>query len=131
MVTISDIFVCQQCGYCCQGDTTVSLDENDQKRMVQHLGMKRGEVARRFWRKTGNTIQMRTVEGHCIFYDTGCTIHAGKPWRCTQWPLHPSMLTDRESYEIIKESCPGISRDLNYEDFCKKFSELLESKKKK
>jgi len=41
------------------------------------------------------------------------------------------MLTDRESYEIIKESCPGISRDLNYEDFCKKFSELLESKKKK
>lgn len=131
MVTISEIFVCQQCGYCCQGDTTVSLDENDQKRMVQHLGLKREEVARRFWRKTGNTIQMRTVDGHCIFFADGCTIHAGKPWRCTQWPLHPSMLADRENYEVIRESCPGINRDLSYEDFCKKFTELLKNEKKR
>jgi Fe-S-cluster containining protein len=131
MVTISEIFVCQQCGYCCQGDTTVSLDENDQKRMVQHLGLKREEVALRFWRKTGNTIQMRTVDGHCIFFADGCTIHAGKPWRCTQWPLHPSMLADRENYEVIKESCPGINRDLSYEDFCKKFTELLKNEKKR
>jgi Fe-S-cluster containining protein len=131
MVTISEIFVCQQCGYCCQGDTTVSLDENDQERMVQHLGLKREEVDRRFWRKTGNTIQMRTVDGHCIFFADGCTIHAGKPWRCTQWPLHPSMLADRENYEVIKESCPGINRDLSYEDFCKKFTELLNNEKKR
>jgi len=131
MVTISEIFVCQQCGYCCQGDTTVSLDENDQKRMVQHLGLKREEVALRFWRKTGNTIQMRTVDGHCIFFADGCTIHAGKPWRCTQWPLHPSMLADRENYEVIRESCPGINRDLSYEDFCKKFTELLKNEKKR
>ena len=131
MVTISEIFVCQQCGYCCQGDTTVSLDENDQERMVQHLGLKREEVDRRFWRKTGNTVQMRTVDGHCIFFADGCTIHAGKPWRCTQWPLHPSMLADRENYEVIKESCPGINRDLSYEDFCKKFTELLQKEKKR
>jgi len=131
MITISEIFVCQQCGYCCQGDTTVSLDENDQKRMVQHLGLKREEVARRFWRKTVNTIQMRTVDGHCIFFADGCTIHAGKPWRCTQWPLHPSILADRENYEVIRESCPGINRDLSYEDFCKKFTELLKNEKKR
>jgi len=131
MVTISEIFVCQQCGYCCQGDTTVSLDENDQERMVQHLGLKREEVDRRFWRKTGNTVQMRTVDGHCIFFADGCTIHAGKPWRCTQWPLHPSMLADRENYEVIKESCPGINRDLSYEDFCKKFTELLKNETKR
>ena len=128
---ISEIFVCQLCGYCCQGDTTVSLDENDQKRMVHHLGMKKEDVARKFWRKTGNIIQMKTVDGHCIFYDNGCTIHAGKPWRCTQWPLHHSMLDDRENHEIIKESCPGISRDLSYEDFCNKLSVMLDDKKKR
>jgi hypothetical protein len=75
MVKISDIFICQQCGYCCQGETTVSLDENDQKRMIKHLGKQREEVTRDFWRQNGNTIQMRTVDGHCIFYDNGCTIH--------------------------------------------------------
>lgn len=125
MVKMSDIFICQQCGYCCQGETTVSLDENDQKRMVEHLGMSREEVAGNYWRQTGNTIQMKIVDGHCIFYDNGCTIHVGKPWRCTEWPLHPSILGAQENFEIIKESCPGIIRRLSYEEFCQKFSLLL------
>ena len=131
MVTISDIFICQKCGYCCQGETTVSLNADDQERMIRHLGMKREEVARAYWRQTGNTIQMKTVDGHCIFYDKGCTIHAGKPWRCTQWPLHPSMLESRENFEIIRESCPGITRELSYDEFCSRFSALLEIQKKK
>ena len=125
MVTISDIFICQQCGYCCQGETTVSLDENDQKRMVEHLGLKREDVARKYWRQNGNTIQMKIVDSHCIFFDSGCTIHTGKPWRCTQWPLHPSILNSPENFEIIKESCPGINKKLSYKEFCRKFSELL------
>jgi Fe-S-cluster containining protein len=130
MDKISDIFICQQCGYCCQGKTTVSLDENDQKRMVEHLGKGRDEVAGRYWRQSGSTIQMKTVDGHCIFYREGCTIHAGKPWRCTQWPLHPSMLETRENYEIIKASCPGINRELSFDEFCRKFRALLELEKK-
>jgi Fe-S-cluster containining protein len=129
MTKVSEIFDCQQCGYCCQGETTVSLDKNDQERMIRHLGMEREEVAGKYWRQNGNTIQMKTVDGHCIFYDNGCTIHAGKPWRCTQWPLHPSILADQENFEIIKKSCPGINRDLSYEDFRRKLSELLTSNK--
>lgn len=125
MVKISDIFDCQQCGYCCQGETTVSLDRNDQERMIRHLGKEREEVARKFWHQNGNTIQMKTVDGHCIFYDNGCTIHSGKPWRCNQWPLHPSILDDQENFEIIKKSCPGINRDLSYDDFRSKLSVLL------
>jgi Fe-S-cluster containining protein len=131
MVKISDIFICQQCGYCCQGETTVSLNADDQKRMIEYLDMKRDEVAEKYWRQTGNTIQMKTVDGHCIFYNNGCTIHEGKPWRCTQWPLHPSILESRQNFEIIKESCPGINRDLSYEEFCRKFTKLLEFQKTK
>jgi Fe-S-cluster containining protein len=131
MTKVSEIFVCQQCGYCCQGETTVSLDKNDQKRMIQHLGMKMEEVALKYWLQNGNTIQMKIVEGHCIFYNEGCTIHEGKPWRCTQWPLHQSMLDDEENFKIIKESCPGINRELSYDDFRKKFSELLKLEKQK
>jgi len=125
MIKVSEIFDCQQCGFCCHGETTVSLDKNDQERMIQYLGMEREEVARKFWRQSGNTIQMKTMDGHCIFYDNGCTIHAGKPWRCTQWPLHPSILADQENFEIIKKSCPGIKREISYEDFRRKLSELL------
>ncbi|MFC1837622.1 YkgJ family cysteine cluster protein [Thermodesulfobacteriota bacterium] len=131
MTKISEIFECQQCGYCCQGETTVSLDNEDRNRMVQHLGMKREEVAGKYWRRNGNTIQMKTVDGHCIFYDNGCTIHAGKPWRCTQWPLHPSILDGQDNFKTIRESCPGISRELSYENFCKKLSEIFEILNKK
>jgi Fe-S-cluster containining protein len=131
MVNISEIFVCQQCGYCCQGETTVSLDNKDQERMVEHLGMEMEEVSQKYWRRNGNTIQMKIIDGHCIFYDNGCTIHPGKPWRCTQWPLHPSILDSRENFEIIRESCPGINRELDYDEFSKKLAELFESLNKK
>jgi Fe-S-cluster containining protein len=131
MVEESELYVCQQCGHCCQGETTVSLDENDVKRMVSFLKMDESEVRERYWRVTNTIIQMKIVDSHCIFFNGGCTIHPGKPWRCSQWPLHPSILTDRANFEAIKSSCPGISRQLSYEKFCEKLSVYLDQKEEK
>ena len=130
--TISDIFKCTMCGYCCQGETTVSLDDEDQRRMIAKLDMPREEVEEKYWRITGSVVQMKIVDGHCIFYDeeTGCTVHEGRPWRCGQWPLHPSILSDENNFETIKESCPGINRDLSYEEFCTILQNLLHDRDK-
>jgi len=124
---VSDIFVCARCGYCCQGQTTVSLDEEDQARMVSALNLSREEVAGRYWRITGNVVQMQITDGHCIFFrdGEGCTVHQGRPWRCGQWPLHPSILSDRANFATIRESCPGIRRDVSYEEFCTILRSLL------
>lgn len=124
---LQDIYACTRCGFCCQGATTVSLDSNDQERMVTALELSRAEVARRFWRITGNVVQMQIRDGHCIFYhpDQGCTVHEGRPWRCRQWPLHPSMLEDENNYTTITDSCPGFNKSLNYNEFCKIFRALL------
>ncbi len=126
-VRLADIFTCTRCGFCCQGETTVSLDRADQERMVAALGMSREEVAKRYWRITGSIVQMKTVDGHCIFYDPdrGCTVHTGRPWRCGQWPLHPSILDDENNFRTIRESCPGINRQLSYREFCDIFRRLL------
>ena len=126
MADIKEIFNCTQCGYCCQGETTVSLDEQDQKRVVQALGLSEEEVREKYWRVTGNVVQMKTVDSHCIFYDKGCTVHRGRPWRCAQWPLHPSILSDQNNFETIRESCPGINPDISYEDFCRILKELMD-----
>lgn len=126
MADIKEIFECTQCGYCCQGDTTVSLDATDQKRMVEALGLSEAEVKEKYWRVTGNVVQMKIVDGHCIFYDNGCTVHQGRPWRCAQWPLHPSMLADKNNYETIRESCPGINSEISYEKFCRILKELMD-----
>ena len=67
-VQINEIFSCARCGYCCHGQTTVSLDQDDQERMIAELGLSRDEVREKFWRVTGNTVQMKIVNGHCIFF---------------------------------------------------------------
>ncbi len=83
------------------------------------------EVKRKFWCVTGNCVQMKTVDGHCIFYDEGCTVHEGRPWRCGQWPLHPSILDDEANFMTISESCPGIKQEKGYDRFCEIFRELI------
>lgn len=122
------IFVCRECGHCCHGETTVSLNEDDLKRMKDFLRMPLEELKKRYLRITGNVIQMKIIDGHCIFYNKGCTIHPGKPWRCSQWPLHPSILTDKANFEAINSSCKGIKGEIGYEKFCSILSELLKKK---
>jgi len=130
--SLGDIFSCARCGYCCQGETTVSLDEQDQERMIKKLGLPREEVAKKYWRITGSIVQMKIVDHHCIFYneDTGCTVHEGRPWRCGQWPLHPSILSDENNFRTIRESCPGINKDLSYMEFCEILEQLLDEQRK-
>lgn len=119
------LFTCRQCGFCCHGETTVSLDAVDQQRMIDHVHLPRDEVARRYWRVSGSVVQMRIVDHHCIFYDNGCTIYHGRPWRCAQWPLVPALLLDEANYQAISASCPGITRELSYHHFCSILKRLL------
>ena len=130
--SLSDIFICSRCGYCCQGETTVSLDNPDQERMIKKLGLSREEVRGKYWRVTGNEVQMKIVDHHCIFYnkDSGCSVHEGRPWRCGQWPLHPSILSDENNFLTIRESCPGINKELDYEKFSVILKQLLDQELK-
>lgn len=126
MDKLSKIFECTRCGYCCQGKTTVSLDADDRRRMVAALGLSEDEVREKYWRVTGIVTQMKVVDGHCIFYQNGCTVHAGRPWRCGQWPLHPSLLTDENNFTTIKASCPGINQQISYQEFCRILQEIMD-----
>ena len=120
-----EIFQCRQCGHCCQGETTVSLDPEDLARLVAYLHLPLAEVQEKYLRITGKVVQMKIVDGHCIFFNEGCTVHSGKPWRCIQWPLHPSMLSDSANFEAISQSCPGIKAEMGYEEFCSRFDAIL------
>ncbi|MGI6655570.1 MAG: YkgJ family cysteine cluster protein [Desulfobulbus sp.] len=126
--SISDIFTCTRCGFCCHGETTVSLDAHDQQRMADVLGLTPEQARERYWRVTGSVVQMRVRDGHCIFFDAdkGCTVHEGRPRRCRQWPLHPSILDDENNFLIITESCPGLRKELGYDKFCRIFRALIE-----
>lgn len=127
LVEVGEIFKCTRCGYCCQGETTVSLDVEDQKRMIKELAMPSSMVKDKYWQVTGAVVQMRIVESHCIFYDEdkGCAVHYGRPWRCGQWPLHPSILDDENNFITIRDSCPGVNKELSYSEFREKLKVLI------
>ena len=124
---VSEIFTCVRCGSCCHGETTVSLDHNDQARMQAKLGLQRSAMEEKYWRISKGVVQMQIVDHHCIFYspEQGCTVHEGRPWRCGQWPLHPSILTDENNFHTIRASCPGLNQNLSWEEFCDIFRQLL------
>jgi len=101
--------------------------------MADALGMPLDEVREKYWRVTGNVVQMKVIDGHCIFYSDelkGCTVHEGRPERCREWPLHPSILADENNYTTIVESCPGLNAELGYEAFCKVLEKILADRKK-
>jgi len=125
-----ELFSCKRCGHCCHGETTVSLNDDDVERMVGYLRLSLVEVTEKYLRVTGNVIQMKIVDGHCTFYRDGCMIHPARPWRCAQWPLHPSIMVDASNLSAIRDSCPGINKNLDYDDFCRDLSTQLDDENK-
>jgi Fe-S-cluster containining protein len=120
-VLAGELFCCTRCGFCCQGETTVSLNDDDQKRMLAALAISREEAEKQYWRVTGSTVQMKTVDGHCIFHRRhGCEIHHARPTRCAQWPLI-EQLADPDNFAIISSSCPGLNKSLPHALFCRYF----------
>lgn len=115
---MKDIFSCTLCGFCCHGETTVSLDDTDQKKMLSFLKISRAEAFSKYWSLNDGVVQMKIKDGHCIFFKDGCTVHQARPWRCRQWPMVPAILHDRTNLQIIQNSCPGLNKDTAYEDVC-------------
>ena len=113
------LFECKRCGFCCQGESTVSLSPEEQERIASYLGLELKEFLARYTVRKGKRVEMKTVAGHCIFYDEKeslCRIHPVKPFRCREWPLHPSIIRDRESFEIIRRTCPGFAKEATWEE---------------
>ncbi len=122
---MKNVFECRRCGFCCQGESTVSLSPAEIRRMAHYLGLTEVDFLKRFTVERGGRIEMKTVNGHCIFYhsEEGCRVHPVKPDRCREWPLHPSILKDPENFEIIRSSCPGFAENLEWEELKKIFIE--------
>ncbi len=118
---MEELFTCKCCGHCCQGQSTVSMTPDEQIRIAKFLGLSVDELLERYGVIKGNRVEMKVVDGHCIFYgDDGlCMIHAVKPFQCRRWPLHPSILGDEAAWRAIKADCPGFAEDAEYDDVCR------------
>jgi len=127
---LDEIFSCKCCGHCCHGTSTVSLSEEEQRRIASFLGLSLDDFLNKYCIIKDKRIEMKIVNRHCIFYNEEngfCNIHPVKPDACRQWPLHPSILYDRGAWEAIRKDCPGFSKNVTYKDVCRLIRSVISS----
>lgn len=112
-------FQCKRCGFCCQGESTVSLSEEEVLRIADFLHISKDVFLKNYAKIVcKGRIEMKTVNGFCIFFDQEkrlCRIHPVKPDRCKEWPFPRAIFTDEENFHIIKNSCLGLE-NFSFED---------------
>ncbi|MGB9761380.1 MAG: YkgJ family cysteine cluster protein [Caldimicrobium thiodismutans] len=112
-------FHCKRCGFCCKGNSTVGLSEEEIQRIADFLGFSKEEFLEKYTLKKGTKrVEMKIKDGYCIFYDKKrkrCKIHPVKPEKCKEWPFTPAIFQDEENFLIIKSSCLGLE-EFTFED---------------
>ncbi len=112
------VFECKRCGFCCKGESTISLSEEEILRIAKFLNLSKSDFLKKYTIKKGNRIEMKVKDGYCIFFDKKkriCKIHPVKPEMCKQWPLIPIIFEDIESFKIIQNTCEGL-KNITWEE---------------
>ena len=81
-------FSCTQCGQCCCGEPgIVYFNPEEFEKLVEHLGktknLDRETIIREYmWPyRDSYTARDDFPDGHCIFFDKGCTVYEVRPSR--------------------------------------------------
>ncbi|MFN3568301.1 MAG: YkgJ family cysteine cluster protein [Caldimicrobium sp.] len=112
-------FVCQRCGECCKGESTVSLSDGEIQNIAQYLRISVDDFLKNFIVFKGSSRkEMKINNGYCIFFDQEkrlCKIHPVKPKKCKEWPFPPIIFKDKENFQIIQNFCQGL-KNFSFEE---------------
>ena len=114
-------FVCQMCGQCCVGQGGIVVTLRDQERLSQFLGMSLESFQGEYTEDHGDVRVLKSAgrDQACIFFQagTGCSVHSHKPALCRAWPFFRGNLIDETSFHMAKDGCPGITNDVDHQEF--------------
>lgn len=114
----SKVFECQKCGVCCKGYGGIFVTDYEIKAIAEFLTITQDEFLSGYCEESGGRTMLRTGEnGYCIMWDDLCTIHHVKPSLCRTWPYLKSVVVDKNNLTVIQNACPGVSKDVTYEEF--------------
>ncbi len=105
-------FTCTGCGNCCTGPAGyVWVSEQELHEIAEFLQQSIGEVRLFHTRLFGvRTSLNEFANGDCTFFDPvtrRCTIYSVRPIQCRTWPFWHSNLRSSESWEQVRQTCPG------------------------
>jgi len=113
-------FECKKCGACCYGKGGISVEGHEVEKISAFLKIPADTFVNRYCEKRNKKLSIKVgTEGYCLFFDKEkqCLIHPVKPRPCSLWPFYPALLKDKTTWEMTKDTCPGISRDSSFEEF--------------
>ena len=110
-------FECTRCSRCCRFDPGyVFLSYNDLTNLLEHTGLERDVFMKRYCRAVylhgEYRLSFKEKSNYdCIFWNNkGCEVYPNRPLQCRSFPFWPENLTDRERWDYVGQSCPGINR---------------------
>ena len=109
-----NVVPCECCGRCCHQPYITVMDE-EVERISEHIGTDPKDLIRRFLhRQDGRWLFKKTASGPCAFLgkDNRCTIWAGRPEICMDFPYMVSKLMSIVYLSIVH----GADADLSYMD---------------
>ncbi len=117
------VFNCKMCGQCCRGEGGIIVVQEEIEHICKYLNIPEQVFISEYLIKDvcGKYSIKINKHGYCIFFDTkkGCKIHVVKPNICRAWPFFKGNLEDVISFEMAKEYCPGINKDIGFDEFKK------------
>jgi Fe-S-cluster containining protein len=122
-------FDCKMCGHCCQGQGGIVVTLEEQKNIANYLHLDLSEFRQKYvYLRSEKYFIQTNSDNFCIFFqkNTGCLVHPVKPKVCQAWPFFKGNLIDKTSWEMAKEYCPGINREVSFEEFVRQGLDYLQ-----
>lgn len=117
---MAEIFDCKCCGHCCEGAGGIVVSQREVTRLCEYLHISEADFEQEYGERVNGKLRVRNgSNGFCIFFTegVGCAVHTAKPDVCRAWPFFRGNLVDPVSLALAKDYCPGIPRDMSFEDF--------------
>lgn len=115
-------FNCTRCSHCCRHEPGhVFLSANDLQRLADGLELSVQQVAERYCEivdvELAQRISLRERSNHdCVFWvKGGCAVYEHRPLQCRAFPFWSVNLLDREAWQKLEASCPGVNQGALHE----------------
>jgi len=106
---------CTACGKCCRGPGVVYFTAEDLENIREALKLSDAKWERlhtRLVQKRKNGLFLHQTAKACALLgkDGKCTVYEVRPLQCRTFPFWTSNFESRESYEWLKDFCPGVKK---------------------
>ncbi|MBF0572611.1 MAG: YkgJ family cysteine cluster protein [Desulfamplus sp.] len=104
------------CGECCRGFGGTYVTDDDIKKIAQFIRCDLIKFKAEFCSKSGSkyVLSQHSQTRKCIFFDNEkqCSIHPVKPRMCRNWPFIKTVVNHPENWNVMADSCPGMTKDV-------------------